>query len=75
MVSDPTQFHLSCESNACLVQPQLIDDVNGAVERLGWRAQNYSSFWSRKLDDGLVLRLGTLQPERFVMNRPVAVLH
>ena len=31
------------------------------------RAANHSDFWGRKLEEGLVLRLGTLEPEKFVI--------
>jgi hypothetical protein len=66
--TQPGKSELSCESNICLVQPDVISGINSNA-RLGWHAANYSTFWGRKLDEGLVLRLGTLEPERFV-NEP-----
>ena len=69
--TQPGKSELSCESNICLVQPDVISGINSNA-RLGWHAANYSTFWGRKLDEGLVLRLGTLEPERFV-NEPYII--
>ncbi|VDO73889.1 unnamed protein product, partial [Onchocerca flexuosa] len=33
-----------------------------------WTAKNYSQFWGRTLQDGILHRLGTLFPERSVQN-------
>ena len=39
----------------------MISNINLA-NNLGWSARNYSSFFGRKLADGLLLRLGTFDP-------------
>ncbi len=31
-----------------------------------FKAANYSDFWGRKLSDGILYRLGTLEPDRGV---------
>lgn len=55
-----------CEDNRCLVEPELIDEVNLQSNYLGWRAENVSEFWGRSLEDGVLLRLGTLNPSKYV---------
>ncbi|KAL0119706.1 hypothetical protein PUN28_007862 [Cardiocondyla obscurior] len=55
-----------CEENRCLIEPELIEDVNMQEFTLGWRAGNYSDFWGRTLRDGVELRLGTLNPSQSV---------
>lgn len=57
---------MSCEQNRCLVDAQLIGDVNFESPLLGWRAENHTEFWGRTLDEGIQLRLGTLNPARSV---------
>ncbi|CAG0881819.1 unnamed protein product [Darwinula stevensoni] len=63
---DPRRTELICEQEACLIQPDLIEQVNRL--ELGWKASNYSDFWSKTLQEGLSLKLGTLEPERTVRN-------
>ncbi|XP_068972753.1 tubulointerstitial nephritis antigen-like [Bombus flavifrons] len=53
-----------CEQHRCLQNPELIDEINS--QDLSWRARNYSEFWGRTLDEGVKLRLGTLNPSRSV---------
>ncbi|GLH09994.1 Cathepsin B [Gryllus bimaculatus] len=63
-----------CETAACLVEPEVIRGVNARHDAgaIGWRAGNHSAFWGRRLDEGLSLRLGTLQPQRTVRRmRPI----
>ncbi|XP_046738484.1 tubulointerstitial nephritis antigen-like isoform X2 [Diprion similis] len=55
-----------CETNPCLVEPDIIDTVNFENDRLGWRAENHSEFWGRTLADGMQLRLGTKNPSQYV---------
>ncbi len=58
-----------CEKNFCLVDENLIAQLE-ATPGLGWRpARNYSQFWSRTLDEGLRKRLGTTEPRRPVSSR------
>lgn len=69
-VGDNAEF--MCEKHECLVDPEIIDGVNARETELGWRATNVTDFWGRRLDEGISLRLGTLQPQRTVMRmRPV----
>lgn len=51
--------------HTCLIEPRIVDTVN--LENFGWTARNYSFFWGKTLDEGIKYKLGTLQPERFVM--------
>lgn len=60
------RVEMLCESKACLLEERIIDTVNEMSDRFGWTARNYSRFWGRGLDEGIKLRLGTLQPHRFV---------
>ncbi|XP_071568345.1 uncharacterized peptidase C1-like protein F26E4.3 isoform X3 [Temnothorax nylanderi] len=55
-----------CEENRCLIEPELMEEVNLQEFNLGWRAGNYSEFWGRTLRDGVELRLGTLNPSQSV---------
>lgn len=64
--SDSSRMEFLCEADACLVEPEAIEAINGNSAQLGWTAGNHSDFWGRKLEDGLVYRLGTLEPEKFV---------
>lgn len=64
-MSDPSRTELQCEADACLVEQEAIKAINSRSD-LGWTAHNYSDFWGRKLEEGMILRLGTLEPERFV---------
>ncbi|KAK5647252.1 hypothetical protein RI129_002144 [Pyrocoelia pectoralis] len=60
------RVEMLCERNACLIQENIIDAVNQRPDQYQWRASNYTEFWGRRLDEGIKLRLGTLQPHRFV---------
>ncbi len=54
-----------CEQNECMIDPNLIETINQGPYYT-WTASNYSEFWGRKLSDGILYRLGTLEPERAV---------
>lgn len=62
------KLEMVCENNICLVEPEIVNTVNQLSTKYGWTATNYSKFWGRSLEDGITLRLGTLQPQRFVLN-------
>lgn len=51
------------------MEPEAIEAINGNSDSLGWTAGNHSDFWARKMEDGLVYRLGTLEPEKFVSHK------
>uniref|UniRef100_A0A1B0DH06 Peptidase C1A papain C-terminal domain-containing protein n=1 Tax=Phlebotomus papatasi TaxID=29031 RepID=A0A1B0DH06_PHLPP len=51
-----------CDRETCLVDEDLLHNINSASRTLGWRASNYTEFWGRKYSDGLDLRLGTFEP-------------
>ncbi|XP_077991337.1 putative peptidase C1-like protein F26E4.3 [Glandiceps talaboti] len=57
-------FAFSCENIVCLIQRDLLDDVNDAD--FGWEASNYTSFWGMTLKEGVKYRLGTLQADGVV---------
>lgn len=57
---------LTCNpERTCLIEPRIVDTVN--MLDFGWRANNYSAFWGKTLEEGIKYKLGTLQPERFVL--------
>jgi len=58
-----------CEENRCLIEPELMEEINLQGPTLGWQAGNYSEFWGRTLRDGVELRLGTLNPSQSVSTR------
>ncbi|CAG7731847.1 unnamed protein product [Allacma fusca] len=64
--SDPSEMEFLCERDPCMIDPGLIDTVNEG--NYDWTSSNYSEFWGRKLSDGILYRLGTLEPERAVKN-------
>jgi hypothetical protein len=53
---------LECENDVCLSEDETIKEINRNGINLGWKAQNYSEFYGRKLRDGLIYRLGTFEP-------------
>ena len=65
-VGQGTSGQWQCERNACMIQADLLDGVNGG--RFSWTGRNYSRFWGKTLDFGIRFRLGTLFPERSVQN-------
>ncbi len=68
-LSDSSRTEFLCEADACLVEPEAIQAINGNSAQLGWTAGNHSDVWGRKLEDGLVYRRGTLEPEKFVKRK------
>ncbi|XP_015607816.1 tubulointerstitial nephritis antigen-like [Cephus cinctus] len=66
-----------CETNKrCLIDNDLIGDINNKAPFLGWDAKNYSQFWGKTLAEGVQLRLGTLNPSKSVYKmNPVAKMY
>jgi len=60
-----TLAELMCDTNKCLVQPDLLDDIN-AQPYYGFTASNYSQFWGKKLSTGLQRLLGTRYPNDLI---------
>ena len=54
-----------CDTQKCLVQEDLIEDIN-YNSAYGWTASNYSQFWGKKLNTGLQYLLGTRYPNDMV---------
>ncbi|KAK4885881.1 hypothetical protein RN001_002152 [Aquatica leii] len=61
-----SKVEMLCENNPCIVEENIINAINERQDHHSWSASNYSEFWGRRLDEGIKLRLGTLQPHRFV---------
>lgn len=55
-----------CEENRCLIEPDIIDEINVQGFNTEWQAGNYSEFWGRTLQEGMKLRLGTINPSQSV---------
>ena len=55
-----------CEQNICLVDEELINNVNKIHDQSEWYAKRYEEFWGRKYQEGIDLRLGTYEPTRKV---------
>ena len=47
-----------------MIDSNIISDVNAGY--YGWKADNYSMFWGKTLEDGMTYKLGTLEPNRIV---------
>ncbi|XP_042204646.1 uncharacterized peptidase C1-like protein F26E4.3 [Homarus americanus] len=58
---------LLCDTDPCMIDEQVIENVNRGQRQYTWRASNYSAFWGRKARDGLLLRTGTHNPEALSM--------
>lgn len=52
--------HVECEKNACLINTDLLSQING--NNFGWRAENYSFFWSKSLEFAYMHYLGVTLP-------------
>ena len=72
-LADGSRSEFVCETNTCLVEADIISGVNSNAAA-GWKAANYSELWGRTLEDGFLLRLGTLEPERFVIAPAISYL-
>nr|XP_053640033.1 tubulointerstitial nephritis antigen-like [Cherax quadricarinatus] len=55
--------YVRCENDRCMMEEKVMKSVNLRQRHYGWRATNYSKFWGRKAQEGLVLRTGSLNPE------------
>lgn len=55
--------YVRCENDRCMMEEKVMESVNLRQRHYGWRATNYSKFWGRKAQEGLVLRTGSLNPE------------
>lgn len=58
---------LDCEDDTCLVDENVISQVNANPRHYGWTATRYNEFWGRKAREGMVLKTGTLDPEALSM--------
>lgn len=63
---------VSCTNDECLVDPHLLGNLQDI--RLSWIPTNYSQFWGRKLNEGMFLRTGTMEPA-YKANRFPVLLH
>ncbi|XP_060868555.1 uncharacterized peptidase C1-like protein F26E4.3 [Metopolophium dirhodum] len=68
---------LICNHDECLIDPSLLNTIRTQSRQFGWSAKNYSEFWGVTYDNGLKLRLGTLEsPEKILQIVPLkAVFH
>ena len=48
-----------CETEECLINQELYDNLLQSSTTLDWSASNYSQFWGRTLQEGLNGKLGT----------------
>ncbi|XP_042886992.1 uncharacterized peptidase C1-like protein F26E4.3 [Penaeus japonicus] len=63
-----------CENDPCMVNEDLIREINEGSRRYGWRATNYTQFWGRKASEGLRLRTGTFPPTEWSSNMYPVIL-
>ncbi|XP_028578444.2 tubulointerstitial nephritis antigen isoform X1 [Podarcis muralis] len=56
----------NCLEETCLVQPNLIKQINDG--NYGWKAKNYSQFWGMSLKEGFYYRLGTFPPSAALLD-------
>ena len=62
--SNSGQLEVMCTQNKCLIDRSIINDVNAGGH--GWQADNYTMFWGKTLEEGLIHKLGTIEPNRIV---------
>ncbi|PSN45620.1 putative peptidase C1-like protein F26E4.3 [Blattella germanica] len=75
-MASTSNIEKALRSTAINVDQEVISGVNSAGRRLNWRATNFSTFWGHQLDEGISLRLGTIQPQKAVMNmQPVTPIY
>ena len=48
-----------CETEECLINQQIYDNLLQSQMTLDWSPSNYSQFWGRTLQEGLNGKLGT----------------
>ena len=51
-----------CETEKCLVDEELLENLLQSQNYLSWTPMNYSQFWGRTLDEGRNGKLGTEAP-------------
>jgi hypothetical protein len=51
-----------CETNECIMDKDLMDNLLQAGHSLPWTPGNYSQFWGRTLNEGQNGKLGTEPP-------------
>lgn len=51
-----SNLELLCEKHTCLMEPEVINNINQNSDNLGWSATNYTQFWGRRLDEGTTLK-------------------
>ena len=52
--------HVECKKKSCLINPYLLNQINR--KNYGWKAGNYSFFWSKSLEFGYMHFLGVELP-------------
>ncbi|XP_071536952.1 uncharacterized peptidase C1-like protein F26E4.3 [Panulirus ornatus] len=55
---------LKCEMEECMIEKEVMEEVNSEPRHYGWKAANYTHFWTKKIKEGFLLRTGTLDPEK-----------
>lgn len=56
-----------CETHQCVVDEEILENVNRNYRSYTWRASNYSTFWGKKYEEATLSRLGTLHSRRKVL--------
>lgn len=59
---------VECTMHECLINDQLIAEVNRNERIRGWRAGRVEPFWSHRLSEGYEKKMGTLYARRPVLN-------
>ncbi|XP_060807273.1 uncharacterized peptidase C1-like protein F26E4.3 [Amyelois transitella] len=65
---NPANTTWRCDNDECLMDDHLVSEVNYRQNK--WRARRYSEFEGKKLKDGIIYKLGTLNfdPQTLMMN-------
>ena len=58
-LSNPNCMEWMCETEECLVDQNLLDNLVQSQNYLDWIPGNYSQFWGKTLQEGQNGRLGT----------------
>ena len=61
-LSNPNCMEWMCETEKCLVDEELLENLLQSQNYLSWTPMNYSQFWGRTLDEGRNGKLGTEAP-------------
>lgn len=63
-VRDPGCMELMCDNDRCLIEKEVLRELEAGGEALySWKPSNYSFLWGRTLQEGINMKLGAIRPD------------